>query len=52
MKMLSLAFRDAVKSKNSILLFFGIVVAVIFPIIIYMTTNSFKIYADEKASVL
>ncbi len=50
MKMLSLAFRDAVKSKNSILLFFGIVVAVIFPIIIYMTTNSFMISADEKAS--
>lgn len=52
MKMLSLAFRDAVKSKNSILLFFGIVMAAIFPIIIYMITNSFMVSADEKASEL
>lgn len=50
MKILSLAIRDTIKSKNSILLFMGIVIAVVFPIIIYMTTNSFAISADKKAA--
>lgn len=50
MKILSLAFRDTIKSRNSIMLFIGLIISVVFPIFIYMVTNSFMVSADQMAS--